>query len=144
MAYKNKFFPRNTSKYIGDHTNITCRSLWERKVCKYLDENKNILRWSFEKIKIPYKSPIDEQLHYYIPDFLIEKRNRDNTVSVLLIEVKPEKQTKKPILTEKVSKRTYSKNMKTYLINEAKWNAARHFCKENDIKFVILTEKEIF
>lgn len=144
MAYRNKFFPKNTSKYIGDYSNIVCRSLWERKFCKYLDENKNILRWAFEKIKIPYQSPLDNQLHHYIPDFIVEKRNRDNSVSTLLIEIKPLKQTKKPVLTESVSKKTFSKNMQTYLVNQAKWKAAKSFCDENEIKFIVLTEKEIF
>lgn len=144
MAYKNKFVPKNTSKYIGDPTKILCRSLWERKFCKYLDENKNILRWAFEKIEIPYKSPIDGLLHFYIPDFLLEKRNKDNTISTILVEIKPYKQTKQPVLTENTSSRSYAKNVKTYKINEAKWEAAREFCKKNEIKFVILTEKEIF
>jgi hypothetical protein len=60
-----------------------------------------------------------------------------------MVEIKPEKQTKKPILTEKVSKRTHSKNMEMFLVNQAKWTAAREFCKENNIEFVILTEKEL-
>jgi hypothetical protein len=143
MAYKNKFFPKNQSKYIGDSTKILCRSLWERKFCKYLDENKNILRWSFENIKIPYKSPLDNQMHFYIPDFLAEKRNKDGSISTLLIEVKPFKQTKQPVLTEAMSKKTYSKNMETFLVNQAKWEAAKDFCEKNDINFIILTEKEL-
>ena len=144
MAYRNKFFPKNVSKYIGDPSNIVCRSLWERKFCKYLDENKNILRWGFEKFNIPYQSPLDNQLHYYIPDFILEKKNKDNTVSTILIEIKPLKQTKKPVMTESVSKKTFSKNMQTYLINQAKWTAAKQFCEQNNIKFMVLTEKEIF
>lgn len=143
MAYKTRFFPKNTSKYIGDSTKIVCRSLWERKFCKYLDENKNILRWSFENIRIPYLSPLDQLPHFYIPDFMVEKKNKDGTISTLLVEIKPLKQTKKPVLTENVSKKTYRKNVETYLVNEAKWKAAVQFCTENDIKFVILTEKEL-
>jgi len=143
MAYKNKFFPKNVSKYIGDSTKILCRSLWERKFCKYLDENKNILRWSFENIKIPYKSPIDNQLHHYIPDFLVEKRNKDGTISTLIVEIKPYKQTKQPAMTENISKKTYSKNMETFLVNQAKWDATKIFCEKNSIEFVVITEKEL-
>lgn len=143
MAYKTRFYPKNTSKYIGDPNKIVCRSLWERKFCKYLDENKNIVRWSFEGIKIPYTSPLDKLPHNYIPDFLLEKRNKDGSISTLLVEIKPEKQTKQPVLTEKVSKRTFNKNMEMFLINQAKWTSARQFCKENNIEFVILTEKEL-
>ena len=53
MPYKTLYKPKNPSKYIGDLNKIICRSLWERKFCKYLDENSNILRWSFETLKIP-------------------------------------------------------------------------------------------
>jgi hypothetical protein len=143
MAYKNKFLPKNVSKYIGDSSKILCRSLWERQFCKYLDENTNILRWSFENIKIPYESPLDNQLHYYIPDFLAEKKNKDGSVSTLLVEVKPYKQTKQPVMTENLSKKTYSKNMETFLVNQAKWDAAKQFCSRNDIEFIVLTEKEL-
>ena len=69
MAYKTKFIPKNTSKYKGNPEKIVCRSLWERKFCKYLDENKNIVSWASEPLKIPYLSPTDNQVHFYIPDF---------------------------------------------------------------------------
>jgi hypothetical protein len=143
MAYKNRFFPKNTSKYIGDPSSILCRSLWERKFCKYLDENKNILRWSFENIRIPYLSPMDNSLHHYLPDFMVEKKNKDGSISTLIVEVKPYKQTKEPVLTESVSKKTYAKNLEMYLVNQAKWKAARKFCEENSIQFLVLTEKEL-
>ena len=42
MAYKSKYKPENPTKYIGNPNNIICRSLWERKMCKYLDRNKNV------------------------------------------------------------------------------------------------------
>ena len=54
MAYKSKYNPINTRKYMGDPTNIVCRSMWERKMCKYLDTNQNVLRWGSEEIAIPY------------------------------------------------------------------------------------------
>ena len=62
MAYKTKFYPENVSKYIGDPVKIICRSLWERKVCKWMDSNKNILRWGSEEIAIPYVSPKDNRV----------------------------------------------------------------------------------
>ena len=48
MAYKTKYTIQNLSKYIGDPTKIICRSLWERRVCRYMDENKNIIQDSGE------------------------------------------------------------------------------------------------
>ena len=41
MAYKSRFKPKNKSKYMGNPSSIICRSLWERRMCKYLDSNIN-------------------------------------------------------------------------------------------------------
>lgn len=38
----------------------------------------------------------------------------------------------------------FEDEIKTYLVNQAKWKAARQFCEQNNIQFVILTEDEIF
>lgn len=143
MAYKTKFIPKNKNKYRGNHENITCRSLWERKFCKYLDENKNIIAWAFEPIKIPYLSPVDNQVHLYIPDFLVEKKNIDGTVETLMIEIKPEKQTKMPEKGKK-SKKTLISESLTYAINTEKWKSAENFCKKHNMLFKIITERDLF
>jgi hypothetical protein len=144
MPYKTKFKPKNSTKYIGDPNNINCRSLWERKFCKFLDENPNVLRWSFETLKIPYQSPVDKQLHYYIPDFIVEKKNKNNVVETLLVEVKPFKQTQQPKEGKRKSKKSLLNENITFAINTSKWEAAKAFCEKNSWKFVILTEKELF
>lgn len=142
MAYKTKFNPINTSKYAGNVKNIICRSLWERKVCKYLDENKNVLQWGSEELIIPYVSPVDNKAHRYYPDFIAEIRTKDGDVKTFVIEVKPEKQTKKP-QKKKKSKRTFLSEVKTYAVNEAKWIAANKYCEEKGWHFKIVTEKTL-
>ena len=141
MAYKTKYTPKNKSKYLGNSDNIICRSLWERRVCKYLDNNKNIIRWGSEEITIPYYSPVDKKWHKYYPDFIVEKLNPNGKVETLIIEVKPEKQTKPPKKRKKT--KNYIRECLTYEINKSKWNAAHLFCKENNWTFLILTEKNI-
>lgn len=136
MAYKTRFLPINAKKYIGDSSKIVCRSLWERNVCKFCDENNSILRWSFEEIAIPYVSPLDQKVHNYFPDFLIEFKNKDG-IQIWMIEVKPKKQT---YLKENASK----KEKITWITNQAKWKAAQTYCSKSNITFKILTEKEIF
>ena len=143
MAYKSKYKPENPTKYIGNPNNIICRSLWERKMCKYLDRNKNVIKWASEELSIAYRSPIDKKLHKYYPDFIAEIKENGNSVQTYLIEVKPDKQTKPPIKKKKITK-TYHMNMRTFLVNEAKWEAAEKFCSDNDWKFTILTEKQLF
>tara|TARA_Y100000034_G_C6860803_1_gene391736 strand:- start:323 stop:751 length:429 start_codon:yes stop_codon:yes gene_type:complete len=140
MAYKTIYKPKNKSKYVGNVDNIVCRSLWERRFCKYLDENKNILRWGSEELAIPYISPIDDKIHRYYPDFLMEVINKKGETETLLIEIKPKKQTKAP--TSK-NKRTKMKELIRYKINFAKWEHAKNYCVEKNWKFLILTEDHL-
>lgn len=144
MAYKTKFNPQNPTKYIGDITKINCRSLWERKFCKFLDENSSIIRWSFENLKIPYLSPIDNNVHIYYPDFIVEKKNKNGDIETVVIEIKPEKQTKQPKMGKRKSKKSLLNENITYEINRKKWEAAKEFCEKHSWKFLILTEKELF
>ena len=64
MAYSGKYTPKNPSKYYGDPTKITYRSLWERKCMLIFDDNPNILKWGSEEIAIPYMSPVDRKEIY--------------------------------------------------------------------------------
>ena len=134
MAYKGKFRPQNYKKYKGDHTNIVYRSGWELKFMKYLDRQPEVLRWSSEEIIIPYRSPIDNRLHRYFPDFWVKTTKGES-----LIEIKPKKQTKPPVLNPK-HKRRYLKEVKTWGVNEAKWKAAAAFCENRGWKWQIITE----
>ena len=143
MAYKSRYSPENSDKYVGNPNNIICRSTWERKMCKYLDKNVNVLRWASEEVSIPYISPIDKKHHKYYPDFLAEIKQKSGSVQTFLIEIKPDKQTKPPTTKNKRTK-THNINMKTFVINDAKWKAAEKFCSDNDWKFTVLTEKHLF
>ena len=143
MAYKSKYTPKNVKKYIGDPTKIVCRSMWERKMCKYLDSNKNIIRWGSEEVVIPYYSPVDRKVRRYFPDFIVEKKGSNNKIETLIIEVKPYIQTIAPTRGKK-TKRLYLNECMTYETNSAKWKSAKQYCKERDWKFLILTEKDIF
>lgn len=137
MAYRGKFEVRNKEKYVGDVYNITFRSLWERKIMTDLDENPNVLKWSSEELAIPYVSPKDGRIHRYFPDFLVQMKDREGNIITALWEIKPYKETippKKKVLQEHV----------TYSVNVAKWDAARKFCEERNIRFRIITEKDIF
>jgi len=141
MAYKTKYIPENPDKYVGNSNNIICRSNWERKFCKYLDKNQNIVRWASEELKIPYFSTIDKQIHHYYPDFLFEAKV-NNDVQTFVVEIKPKKQTVKP--NTKKNKRAYLNECITFEINNCKWKAAEEYCKKNGWNFKILTEESLF
>ena len=142
MPYKTKYKIQNASKYIGDPTKIICRSLWERRVCRYLDENKNVLQWGSEELSIPYYSPVDKKMHKYYPDFIAEIKKSNGNVTTYIIEVKPKRQTKPP-LRKKQKEKTYIQECLSYSINKEKWSSAKQICKKKGWIFLILTEDVI-
>jgi len=141
-TYKGYFKPKNPHKYKGDPTNIIYRSSWELKLMLYLDQHKDILSWQSEEVYISYRSPIDNKIHRYFPDFLVTKINKEGKKETALIEVKPFDQTRPPKRQEKVTKR-YITEVKTWGVNEAKWKAANEYCKDRGWSFHIFTEKEL-
>ena len=141
MAYKGKFRPSIPKKYKGDYTNIIYRSLWELKFMKYCDSNQNILEWGSEEFFIPYRAP-DGKVRRYFPDFIMKVKENSGNVKTYVIEVKPAKQTRRPKPRKKVTK-SYLYECKTYEVNQAKWKAASEWCKDHQVEFKIITEKEL-
>lgn len=143
LAYKGHFTPKNKDKYKGDITNITYRSMWERKVMRWMDESPSVICWSSEEVVIPYVGP-DGKKHRYFTDFYAEITQTDGSLKTMVIEVKPYSQTIKPVPRKdgKRTRRTYINEM-NYMKNLAKWEAAKNYCEERGWYFQILTEKEL-
>ena len=142
MSYKGKYYPSYPRKYKGDPTNIIYRSLWERKFMVYCDKNESILEWASEEISIPYRSPIDNRVHRYFPDFYMKVKERGGKVKRYVIEVKPAKQTKPPVKPKRQTK-GYILEAYEYAKNQAKWKMAREFCADRQWEFKVVTEKEL-
>ena len=142
MSYKGKYYPSYPRKYKGDPTNIIYRSLWERKFMVYCDKNDNILEWASEEIAIPYRSPIDNRVHRYFPDFYMKVKERGGKVKRYVIEVKPAKQTKPPVKPKRQTK-GYIREAYEYAKNQAKWKMAKEFCADRQWEFKVVTEKEL-
>jgi|TARA_B100002019_G_scaffold77635_1_gene66981 hypothetical protein len=142
MSYKGKYYPSYPRKYKGDPTNIIYRSLWERKFMVYCDKNDNILEWASEEIAIPYRSPVDNRVHRYFPDFYMKVKERGGKVKRYVIEVKPAKQTKPPVKPKRQTK-GYIREAYEYAKNQAKWKMAREFCADRQWEFKVVTEKEL-
>ena len=142
MSYKGKYYPSFPRKYKGDPTNIIYRSLWERKFMVYCDKNQNILEWASEEIAIPYRSPIDNRVHRYFPDFYMKVKEFNGKIKRYVIEVKPAKQTKPPAKPKRQTK-GYLREAYEYAKNQAKWKMAREFCADRQWEFKVVTEKEL-
>lgn len=134
---KGKFTMKNPQKYVG--TKIpTYRSSWELSFMNFCDTSPSIQRWASEAISIPYKDPLTNRNTIYVPDFFIQYLDKNNKMNVELIEIKPASQT----LLERTGKSIH--NQKQFIKNQAKWQAAQLWCKQQGIKFRILTENDLF
>jgi len=136
--YKGKFRPKNPGKYDGDYRNIVYRSLWERQVLKWVDENPDVVSYSSEEVIIPYRCATDNRYHRYFMDLKIKFKNG----ATYLIEIKPKKQTQQPKRRTRVTK-GYINEVMTYAKNQSKWKAADEYCKDRGWLFEIWTEETI-
>jgi hypothetical protein len=147
MAYskdtiKGKFTPKHPDKYRGDVTGIVFRSSYELKFMNWCDTNPNILQWASEEIVIPYFNPVDKKMHRYFVDFAIVVQETPDTVQKYLVEVKPERFTKAPPTPKRRSRRFLTESMQ-WVVNTAKWDAARKVATDNGWRFLIVTERDL-
>jgi hypothetical protein len=132
-----KFALKNPEKYIGTRT-PTYRSSWEFAFMKMCDEHPSIAKWASEAVQIPYRNPLTGKYTIYVPDFFISYADRTGKQYVELIEVKPANQT----IKEKVGRSRH--NQAAWIVNQAKWEAASAWCRQQGIKFRIINEGDMF
>ena len=143
MSHHGKYLPRHPKKYKGNPTNIVYRSSWEKKFMNWCDITESVSEWQSEEFFIPYRSPIDGRVHRYFPDFFVKYKDNNGKKRVLVIEVKPKKETKMPTTNPKRRTKSWAYSVRTYAVNQAKWKAAKEFCKDNNYEFKIMTEHEL-
>lgn len=139
MAYRGKFKPKNKNKYRGDPNGITYRSLWERNVMRWLDENDDVEWWNSEDVVVPYVCKTDNRLHRYFVDLLIKFKSKKKPI---LVEIKPKKETIPPKKPKRQSQR-YVQESLTFIKNQSKWTAANEYCLNRGWEFYIWTEDVI-
>jgi hypothetical protein len=132
-----KFTLKNPAKYVGNKT-PTYRSSWEFTFMKFCDEHPSIEQWASEAIRIPYRNPLTGKQTIYVPDFFITYGDKTGKQRVELIEVKPANQT----IKEKLGKSRA--NQAHWIVNQAKWEAARIWCKQKGIFFRVINEGDMF
>jgi hypothetical protein len=128
---------KNPDKYIGTKMPY-CRSSWETTFCMFCDNNPAIQQWASEPVKIPYRDPLTGKQTVYVPDFLIKYVDRNQKAHVEMIEIKPANQ----MMIEHVGKNPY--NQAQFIKNQAKWEAAAAWCRNQGIKFRVINENDIF
>ena len=132
-----KYALKNPAKYVGGRT-PTYRSSWEFAFMRFCDLNENVEKWASEAIRIPYRHPFTGKYTIYVPDFFVVYVDKNGKKNVELIEVKPANQT----VREQVGRSRV--NQAHFVVNQAKWGAARAFCKQKGMGFRIVNEGDIF
>jgi hypothetical protein len=127
--------PQNPDKYIGKSV-PRYRSGWELAVFRMCDNHPAIIGWGSETHRIPYKNPLTGKATNYVPDLLIVYRDRNGQNHAEMVEIKPSSQT----LGEAKSQQ----DIAAAVVNQAKWEAARAWCKGKGLGFRVLTEHQIF
>ena len=103
-----------------------------------LDEHPGVQSWASESVKIPYRDPLTGKYTIYVPDFFIVYNDKKGGKHAEVVEVKPANQT----LREKVGKSRY--NQEQYIKNMAKWEAATAWCRQQGVRFRVISEDDIF
>mgnify|MGYP003628179872 FL=1 len=138
-GYVQGFFPINECKKYQGKGPIIFRSSWERKFCIYCERTPDIEAWSSESVKVKYFNPSDNKYHTYYPDYLVRLTNG----KTFLVEVKPKSQLKKPNKPKRQTPKTiksYKWAYNAWMLNMLKKEAAEHFCKSRNWKFLLVTE----
>ena len=142
-TYHGVYTPKNPSKYTGNIFNIVYRSSWERAMMASLDESPNIKVWNSEDFVIPYYDPTTKKNRRYHVDFLIETIAGKR----MALEVKPLAECSPPSKPKRQTKKSvdnFNRAMRTYIVNQEKWKAAKTYCEKLGIEFKVITEKELF
>jgi hypothetical protein len=132
-----RFEMKNPAKYVGKKTPLA-RSSWEFVFMRMLDEHEGVQNWASESIQIPYRDPLTGKQTIYVPDFFVVYVDKNKKKHAEVVGVKPSNHT----LLEKVGKSRY--NQEQYVKNMAKWEAANRWCKQQGVRFRVVSEDEIF
>lgn len=131
-----KYQIQNPAKYVGNKT-PTYRSSWEFAFMQFCDNNPNVLNWASEAVHINYRNPLTGKNTIYVPDFLITYQDANGQQRAELVEVKPRKET-----TLEGAKNI--RDQASAILNMAKWEAARAWCRAHNLTFRVVTEDMIF
>ena len=129
------FTPNNPTKYVGKRA-PRYRSGWELAVMRMADAHPNVIAWGSETHRIPYRNPITGKQTTYVPDFLMVYEDKNKNKKAEMIEVKPSGQT--------LGEARGMQQKAAAVANQAKWEAARAWCKNQGLGFRVITEREIY
>jgi len=100
---------------------MSYRSSWELNFAKLLDDDANVVSYSYEAIIIPYLSNRSTgKMRRYFPDFCVTYSDG----SRVIVEIKPKRKLVQRVVLKKIA-------------SALKW------CECNDVTFKVITEVEL-
>lgn len=133
--HQGEYEPQNPQKYLGKGR-PRYRSGWELTVFRMCDNHPSVIGWGSETHRIPYKNPLTGKNSTYVPDLLMVYKDAKGQNHAEIVEIKPAGQT----LGEAKSQAEKA----AAVVNHAKWEAARAWCKAQGLGFRVITEHQIF
>jgi len=138
-----KFKPKNPDKYGGDPTNIVFRSSYELKMFEYCDLTESVKSWGSEEKFIVYLDPVSGKYKRYFPDIFMKYIDAEGKLKKLVVEIKPKKDLIEPEKNPKRKTKSWVYQVQMWARNQAKWSAAKEWCKHNDHEFRIFSEYQL-
>ena len=133
--HQGEYEPQNPQKYLGKGR-PRYRSGWELTVFRMCDSHPSVVGWGSETHRIPYKNPLTGKNSTYVPDLLMVYKDKNGQNHAEIVEIKPAGQT----LGEAKSQAEKA----SAVVNYAKWEAARAWCRAQGLGFRVITEHQIF
>jgi len=127
----------NPEKYVGNKS-PTYRSSWEFAVMSMCDNNPSILQWASEALHINYRNPFTNRNTIYVPDFFVMFVDSSGKTHGEVWEIKPTKETS----LQEAGKSPRAQA--AAILNMAKWEAARAYCRAQNLSFRIITERDLW
>lgn len=134
-AKTGKYLPLNPQKYKGTQLPIYKSDL-ERRMMLYLDTTNAVIEWIYEPQSIKYFDPIHKKTRRYYIDFTAIVK-QGNVFKTVWLEIKPLCECKKPSSNAKIQTQI------TWIINQAKWQAARQLAKIKNYEFHVINETQL-
>ncbi len=132
-----KYQIKNREKYVGNKS-PSYRSSWEFAVMSMCDNNPAIIQWASEAIHINYRNPFTNRNTIYVPDFFVLFMDANGKTHGEVWEIKPSKETS--LQEAGRSPRAQA----AAILNMAKWEAARAYCKAQRLNFRVITEFDLW
>lgn len=134
-AKTGRYLPLNPQKYKGLQVPIYKSDL-ERRTMIFLDTSNAIVEWTYEPQAIKYYDPIHKKLRRYYIDFTCVVK-QGSVYKTVWLEVKSLCECQKP--SSKASQQTQI----TWIINQAKWQAAQQLAKVKNYEFHVINETQL-